>query len=102
MKRAFFTLVWSVVFVFTAALAVSMSAALAAGDDAEAQSRAAKEAGEKWGVLTVFGSLGLAVLLGATGRLPGTSASKRPAYADNPAVPTLTPPPSRPLAPLSS
>lgn len=103
MKRAFFCVVWSAVFLFVAALAVVVSASLSAGDDPAKQERVAREAGEEWGPLVVFGSIALAVALGTAGQLPGTGRRRASeSGVERPGMRPLEQPPSRPTAPLSS
>jgi hypothetical protein len=86
MKRAFFCLVWSVVFFFGAAFAFSLAAVSAAGNDPVKQKQIAQESGKKWGPLALLGSIGAAVVLGAAGLLPGTRRRQRTDSEPNPST----------------
>lgn len=83
MKRAFFCFVWSVVFFFGSALAFSIAATSAAGDDPAKREAAARESGKTTGPIVLLGSLASAIVLGGAGLLPGTRGRKRsPAQAE--------------------
>jgi hypothetical protein len=75
--RAFFTLLWAVVFFVGGALV--MAAVVTAGiTDPKLRDQASRHAGQTWGLWLFLGSIGLAILLGSRGVLPGTR-RKRPA-----------------------
>jgi hypothetical protein len=76
--RAFFGLLWAAVFFLGGAFA--MGAAVTAGiADPQLRNQASRHAGEHWGVWLFLGSIGLAILLGSFGVLPGTHSKKRQA-----------------------
>jgi hypothetical protein len=76
--RAFFGLLWAAVFFFVGAFA--MGAVATAGiADPQLRNQASRHAGETWGVWLFLGSIGLAILLGGFGVLPGTRSKKRQA-----------------------
>jgi hypothetical protein len=76
--RAFVCLLWAAGFFLGGAFA--MSAVVIAGvADPELRNLASRHAGETWGPLLFLGSIGLAILLGSLGALPGTRSTKRQA-----------------------
>lgn len=70
-----FSVIWAVIFFVAGALICSKIAARGI-DDPEMQQKLREEAGEKFGLWVFFGSIALAILLGALGVLPGTRRRK--------------------------
>jgi hypothetical protein len=76
--RAFFSLLWAAGFFLGGAFA--MGAVVTTGvADPQLRNQASRHAGETWGVWLFLGSIGLAILLGGLGVLPGTRSKKRQA-----------------------
>jgi hypothetical protein len=76
--RAFFGLLWAAVFFFGGAFAMA-TVATAGIADPQLRNQASRHAGEHWGPWLFLGSIGLTILLGSFGVLPGTRSKKRPA-----------------------
>ena len=74
--RAFFGLLWAVVFFFGGAF-VMTAVATAGIADPQLRNEASRHAGGHWGVWLFLGSIGLAIVLGSVGVLPGTRSKKR-------------------------
>jgi hypothetical protein len=76
--RGFFGLLWAAFF-FVGGAFVMGAVATAGIADPELRNQASRHAGEHWGVWLFLGSIGLTILLGSLGILPGTRSKKRPA-----------------------
>jgi len=76
--RTFFGLVWAAIF-FVGGAFMTTAVAIAGITDPQLRNEASRHAGQSCGVWLFFGSIGLAVLLGSRGILPGTRSKNRQA-----------------------
>lgn len=74
--RAFFSMLWAAV-VFIGGALVMGGVATAGITDPDLRDQASRHAGQTWGVWLFFGSIGLAILGGSVGILPGTRRKTR-------------------------
>jgi hypothetical protein len=76
MRRVFSCFVWAIVFFCLFAVAISLTTTTGAKAQQERE-RLAKQAGEKYALLVLFGPIGLSIVLSAAGVLPGTGRRKQ-------------------------